>query len=152
MQNGENSHRRGGTYKSARACFAYALSSFSNFKTLETPHRADSRNPHMALREPQFRSSGDPKEGSDAEVLEELEADVKDMAKKLLHYRSTLPVQLKSKFTSILSSQRPPNLEFVSGSDPQASGDSGQFSFFFFFFFFCFLKKIWLKEKKSVTT
>lgn len=96
----------------------------------------------MALREPQFRSSGDPKEVSDAEELEELEADVKDMAKKLLHYRTTLPVQLKSKFTSILSSQRPPNLEFVSGSEPQASGDSGQFSVFFFFF----LNKVWLLQ------
>ena len=71
----------------------------------------------MALKEPQFRSSGDPMEESDAEELEELEADAKDMAQKLLHYRTTLPVQLKSTFTSILSSQRPPFLEFVSGSD-----------------------------------
>ncbi|XP_034709531.1 uncharacterized protein LOC117932395 isoform X2 [Vitis riparia] len=77
----------------------------------------------MALKDPQFRSSGDPMEGYDAEELEELEADVKEMAKKVRHYRTTLPDQLKATFTSILSSQRPPFLEFVSGSEPEASGE-----------------------------
>ncbi|KAL6323084.1 hypothetical protein AAG906_027339 [Vitis piasezkii] len=77
----------------------------------------------MALKDPQFRSSGDPMEGSDAEELEELEADVKEMAKKVHHYRTTLPDQLKATFTSILPSQRPPFLEFVSGSEPEASGE-----------------------------
>ncbi|KAL6323500.1 hypothetical protein AAG906_039075 [Vitis piasezkii] len=77
----------------------------------------------MALKDPQFRSSGDPMEGSDAEELEELEADVKEMAQKVRHYRTTLPDQLKATFTSILSSQRPPFLEFVSGSEPEASGE-----------------------------
>ncbi|XP_034708759.1 uncharacterized protein LOC117931798 isoform X2 [Vitis riparia] len=62
-------------------------------------------------------------EGSDAEELEELEADVKEMAQKVRHYRTTLPDQLKATFTSILSSQRPPFLEFVSGSEPEASGE-----------------------------
>ncbi|RVW67826.1 hypothetical protein CK203_060981 [Vitis vinifera] len=83
----------------------------------------------MALKDPQFRSSGDPMEGSDAEELEELEADVKEMAQKVRHYRTTLPDQLKATFTSILSSQRPPFLEFVSGSEPEASGEPnpGQF-------------------------
>ncbi|KAL6323145.1 hypothetical protein AAG906_027419 [Vitis piasezkii] len=68
-------------------------------------------------------------EGSDAEELEELEADVKEMAQKVRHYRTTLPDQLKATFTSILSSQRPPFLEFVSGSEPEASGEPkpGQF-------------------------
>ena len=105
----------------------------------------------MALKEPQFQSSDDPMEESDAEELEELEADVKDMAQKLLHYRTTLPVQLKSTFTSILSSQRPPFLEFVSGSDLEAAGqsDSGQFGvsgsplllFFLFSLFFVSWRK-----------
>ena len=125
---------------------------FSNFKTLETPHYTDSRidqqDPRMALKDPQFRSSGDPMEGSDAEELEELEADVKEMAQKVRHYRTTLPDQLKATFTSILSSQRPPFLEFVSGSEPEASGEPnpGQFRgywfphpFFFFFSVFRFL-------------
>ncbi|KAL6323111.1 hypothetical protein AAG906_027375 [Vitis piasezkii] len=62
-------------------------------------------------------------EGSDAEELEELEADVKEMAQKVRHYRTSLPDQLKATFTSILSSQRPPFLEFVSGSEPEASGE-----------------------------
>ena len=46
----------------------------------------------MAMKEPQFRSSGDPMEEFDAEELEELEAVVKDMAQKLLHYRTAIPV------------------------------------------------------------
>ncbi|RVW59045.1 hypothetical protein CK203_106740 [Vitis vinifera] len=49
----------------------------------------------MALKDPQFRSSGDPMEGSDAEELEELEAGVKEMAQKVRHYRTTLPDQLR---------------------------------------------------------
>ncbi|KAL6323087.1 hypothetical protein AAG906_027344 [Vitis piasezkii] len=65
----------------------------------------------MALKDPQFRSSGDPMEGSD------------EMSQKVRHYRTTLPDQLKATFTSILSSQRPPFLEFVSGSEPEASGE-----------------------------
>ena len=105
----------------------------------------------MALKEPQFWSSGDPMEESDAEELEELEADVKDMAQKLLHYRTTLLVQLKSTFTSVLSSQRPHFLEFVSGSDLEAAGESnsGQFGvsgsplvlLFFFSLFFVSWRK-----------
>ena len=108
----------------------------------------------MALKDPQFRSSGDPMEGSDAEELEELEADVKEMAQKVRHYRTTLPDQLKATFTSILSSQRPPFLEFVSGSEPEASGEPnpGQFRGYwfphpFFFFFLCFSFPVWLLRK-----
>ncbi|KAK9279955.1 hypothetical protein L1049_013639 [Liquidambar formosana] len=46
--------------------------------------------------------------------VEMLESQVKQMAHKILHYRTTLPDQLKTAFSSILTVQRPfflfPNL------------------------------------------
>ncbi|CAK9319061.1 unnamed protein product [Citrullus colocynthis] len=39
--------------------------------------------------------------------LEELELEVKQMAQRILHYRSTLSAQLKSSFFSLLESSRP---------------------------------------------
>ncbi|XP_030928253.1 uncharacterized protein LOC115954522 [Quercus lobata] len=41
------------------------------------------------------------------EENEELERDVKQMAEKLLQYRTTLPDHLRSTFTSVLTAQRP---------------------------------------------
>ncbi|KAH7577897.1 hypothetical protein JRO89_XS01G0313200 [Xanthoceras sorbifolium] len=55
--------------------------------------------------------------------LEKLESDVKQMAQKILEYRTTLPDQLKNTFALILSAQRPalPGIEFV--SEPGPSGE-----------------------------
>ncbi|KAL5792439.1 hypothetical protein ACOSP7_001033 [Xanthoceras sorbifolium] len=55
--------------------------------------------------------------------LEKLESDVKQMAQKILEYRTTLPDQLKNTFALILSAQRPalPGIEFV--SEPGLSGE-----------------------------
>ncbi|CAN6711033.1 unnamed protein product [Malus baccata var. baccata] len=50
---------------------------------------------------------------------EELERQVDEMAKKVLEYRATLPVQLKNTVASILSVQRP---VFLDGSGPGTSG------------------------------
>lgn len=41
------------------------------------------------------------------EENEELERDVKQMAEKLLQYRTTLPDHLRSTFSSVLTAQRP---------------------------------------------
>ncbi|TQD97649.1 hypothetical protein C1H46_016756 [Malus baccata] len=46
---------------------------------------------------------------------EELERQVDEMAKKVLEYRATLPVQLKNTVASILAVQRP---VFLDGSGP----------------------------------
>ncbi|KAM1053131.1 hypothetical protein FF1_000644 [Malus domestica] len=50
---------------------------------------------------------------------EELERQVDEMAKKVLEYRATLPVQLKNTVASILAVQRP---VFLDGSGPGTSG------------------------------
>ncbi|XP_010670546.2 uncharacterized protein LOC104887580 [Beta vulgaris subsp. vulgaris] len=50
-------------------------------------------------------SSSDNEE--DEETEKKLEEEVKEMVKKVEEYRSTLPNQLKSSLSSILSSQRP---------------------------------------------
>ncbi|KAM7261148.1 hypothetical protein ACFE04_026623 [Oxalis oulophora] len=46
-------------------------------------------------------------ESEPEEDLEMVESEVKQMAVKILEYRDTLPDQLKTSFTSLLSSQRP---------------------------------------------
>ncbi|XP_057463846.1 uncharacterized protein LOC130753693 [Actinidia eriantha] len=43
----------------------------------------------------------------DDEELEKLEADVSEMAEKILEYRTTLPDQLKNALASTLAAQRP---------------------------------------------
>lgn len=58
------------------------------------------------------------------EEVEKLEAEVNEMAQKILNYRTTLPDQLKSTLASILVSQRPvigTNLDSVPESQPGTS-------------------------------
>ncbi|KAK9273312.1 hypothetical protein L1049_018119 [Liquidambar formosana] len=55
--------------------------------------------------------------------VEMLESQVKQMAHKILHYRTTLPDQLKTAFSSILTVQRPLLPLPESGSEPGPSGD-----------------------------
>ncbi|XVE77133.1 hypothetical protein DITRI_Ditri13aG0037400 [Diplodiscus trichospermus] len=57
------------------------------------------------------------------ENLEELEAEVKKMAEKILEYRSTIPDQLKTTLGSILSTQRPNLPGIDGGSEPGPSGE-----------------------------
>ncbi|KAA8520627.1 hypothetical protein F0562_014883 [Nyssa sinensis] len=61
---------------------------------------------------------------SELEELEKLEADVKQMAQKILEYRATLPDQLKNTLASILASQRPVVATHLEDwSEPGISGD-----------------------------
>lgn len=55
------------------------------------------------------------------EEIEKIEAEVKEMGEKILNYRTTLPLQLKSSLSSILAAQRPIILptHFDSGSESQ---------------------------------
>lgn len=62
-------------------------------------------------------SFGEDRDEGELEDLEKLEADVEEMARNILHYRTTLPDRLKETFITVLASQRPflPVLE--SGSE-----------------------------------
>ncbi|KAB5569184.1 hypothetical protein DKX38_002977 [Salix brachista] len=66
----------------------------------------------------------------EAEELERLETQVKQIAKKILEYRATLPDQLKTTVASLPSSQRPILPDCDSGTDPGPPGelnpDSGE--------------------------
>ncbi|KAL3517158.1 hypothetical protein ACH5RR_024060 [Cinchona calisaya] len=64
-------------------------------------------------------------QSKEEEEVEKLEAEVKEMAQKILNYRTTLPRQLKSTLSSFLASQRPilPTL-FDSGSESQPGPSS----------------------------
>ncbi|CAA7017364.1 unnamed protein product [Microthlaspi erraticum] len=53
--------------------------------------------------------------------LEELESEVRQMAKKISEYRQTLPDHLRNTLDSALSSHRPVFPNYGSGSDPQPS-------------------------------
>ncbi|KAM7508662.1 hypothetical protein LguiA_019115 [Lonicera macranthoides] len=56
--------------------------------------------------------------------VKNLEAEVNQMAEKILQYRSTLPDQLKTTLASILAAQRPVVLtRFDDGSEPCPSSD-----------------------------
>uniref|UniRef100_A0A5B6YUL1 Uncharacterized protein n=1 Tax=Davidia involucrata TaxID=16924 RepID=A0A5B6YUL1_DAVIN len=58
------------------------------------------------------------------EELDKLEADVKQMAQKILEYRATLPDQVKNTLASIIDSQRPVVATHLDeGSEPGPSGD-----------------------------
>uniref|UniRef100_A0A2N9FIR8 Uncharacterized protein n=1 Tax=Fagus sylvatica TaxID=28930 RepID=A0A2N9FIR8_FAGSY len=57
--------------------------------------------------------------GSSEDEVEKLESDVKQMAQKLLEYRTTLPDQLRSILTSVLTAQRP---VFPDPSEPPNPG------------------------------
>uniref|UniRef100_A0A6N2MBN8 Uncharacterized protein n=1 Tax=Salix viminalis TaxID=40686 RepID=A0A6N2MBN8_SALVM len=58
----------------------------------------------------------------EAEELERLETQVKQIAKKILEYRATLPDQLKTTVASLPSSQRPISPDCDSGTDPGPPG------------------------------
>ncbi|KDP28637.1 hypothetical protein JCGZ_14408 [Jatropha curcas] len=61
----------------------------------------------------------------EAEELERLESEAKEMAKKILEYRSTFPNQLEVTLASVLSAQRPFLPSMDSGSD---LGPAGEFN------------------------
>ncbi|KAH8488653.1 hypothetical protein Peur_059696 [Populus x canadensis] len=81
-----------------------------------------SNNPTEIIRSPEKPESGFEEE-EEVEKLEKLETEVKQMAKKILEYRTTLPDQLKTTVASLLSSQRPVLPHLDSGSDPGPSGE-----------------------------
>lgn len=77
-------------------------------------------------------------EGGEEEV-QKLEEEVKEMAQKILDYRTTLPDQLKSTLVSVLAAQRPViHTHFDSGSE-SISGTSSDPHQGIFLGFFCFL-------------
>ncbi|PNT03675.1 hypothetical protein POPTR_014G083100v4 [Populus trichocarpa] len=82
-----------------------------------------SNNPTEIIRSPEKWESRFEEEEEEVEKLEKLETEVKQMAKKILEYRTTLPDQLKTTVASLLSSQRPVLRHFDSGSDPGSSGE-----------------------------
>ncbi|KAJ6879391.1 hypothetical protein NC652_032847 [Populus alba x Populus x berolinensis] len=81
-----------------------------------------SNNSTETIRSPEKPESGFEEE-EEVDKLEKLETEVKQMAKKILEYRTTLPDQLKTTVASLLSSQRPVLPHFDSGSDPGPSGE-----------------------------
>ncbi|GFZ06856.1 hypothetical protein Acr_18g0010260 [Actinidia rufa] len=68
----------------------------------------------------------------DDEELEKLEADVSEMAEKILEYRTTLPDQLKNAIASTLAAQRPvfPTRN-TDGSEPGPSGNPNPGTFLY---------------------
>ncbi|KAF9668953.1 hypothetical protein SADUNF_Sadunf14G0057100 [Salix dunnii] len=84
-----------------------------------------SNNPAQIIRSPEKPESESDIEEEDEEMekLEKLETEVKQMAKKILEHRTTLPDQLKTTVASLLSSQRPILPHFDSSSDPGPSGE-----------------------------
>ncbi|KAK9273156.1 hypothetical protein L1049_017963 [Liquidambar formosana] len=78
----------------------------------------------MSLNEPpQTLQPGSSEDETELQEVEMLESQVKQMAHKILHYRKTLPDQLKTTFSSILAAQRPLLPLPESGSEPGPSGD-----------------------------
>ena len=84
-----------------------------------------SNNPAQIIRSPEKPESESEIEEEDEEMekLEKLETEVRQMAKKILEHRTTLPDQLKTTVASLLSSQRPILPHFDSCSDPGTSGE-----------------------------
>ncbi|KAK4746478.1 hypothetical protein SAY87_012790 [Trapa incisa] len=66
-------------------------------------------------------SVSEPGDAEMEEDLEQLELEVKNMAEKILHYRSTLPEKLKNAFALVASAHRPEFPQIDSGSEPSAS-------------------------------
>lgn len=88
----------------------------------------------------------DEEEGGEEEEVQKLEEEVKEMAQKILDYRTTLPDQLKSTLVSVLAAQRPViHTHFDSGSE-SISGTSSDPHPGIFLGFFCFL---WLGFSSS---
>ena len=68
----------------------------------------------------------------DDEELEKLESDVKEMAEKILEYRTTLPDQLKNALASTLAAQRPVfSNRITDGSEPGPSGNPNPGTFLY---------------------
>ncbi|KAB1207469.1 hypothetical protein CJ030_MR7G012487 [Morella rubra] len=67
------------------------------------------------------RNSGSGSEDEELEKLEKLESNVKEMAHKILEYRSTLPDQLRTTLASVLTAQRPVLPDWL---EPGLSGDA----------------------------
>lgn len=78
----------------------------------------------QALDSPNHNSQQDEDEEEENYEVKNLEAEVNQMAEKILQYRSTLPDQLKTTLASILAAQRPVVLtRFDDGSEPCPSSD-----------------------------
>jgi hypothetical protein len=103
-----------------------------------------SNNPTEIIWSPEKRESRFEEEEEEVEKLEKLETEVKQMAKKILEYRTTLPDQLKTTVASLLSSQRPVLRHFDSGSDPGSSGELNP-GWLAIVFSFRVLNVIWVK-------
>lgn len=71
--------------------------------------------------------------------LEQLESDVRQMAKKISEYRQTLPDHLRNTLDSALSSHRPVFPNFGSGSDPLPSSRLTIAGSFFHYFDFVYV-------------
>ncbi|KAJ9188341.1 hypothetical protein P3X46_003706 [Hevea brasiliensis] len=117
------------------------LKYFSKFKNPKCPPKSAPINAHLLyITDPNMdketldtavgttRGPGEPEsipeveeeeeeEEVEVEELEKLESEAKEMAKRILEYRATLPDQLKATLASILSAQRPVLPEMDSGSD-----------------------------------
>jgi hypothetical protein len=103
-----------------------------------------SNNTTEIIRSPEKRESRFEEEEEEVEKLEKLETEVKQMAKKILECRTTLPDQLKTTVASLLSSQRPVLRHFDSGSDPGPSGELNP-GWLAIVFSFRVLNVIWVK-------
>lgn len=110
-----------------------------------------SNNPAQIIRSPEKPESESDIEEEDEEMekLEKLETEVKQMAKKILEHRTTLPDQLKTTVASLLSSQRPILPHFDSSSDPGTSGELNP-GWLAIVFSVRVLNVIWVKFLKNV--
>lgn len=80
-------------------------------------------------------------EEEEEEEVEKLEADVKEMAHKILEYRATLPDQLRTTLASALAAQRPVSPDGL-GLAPSGAPNTGHVSRFSSFFYFWV--RLWL--------
>lgn len=92
----------------------------------------------------------DEEEGGEEEEVQKLEEEVKEMAQKILDYRTTLPDQLKSTLLSVLAAQRPViHTHFDSGSE-SISGTSSDPHPGIFLGFFCFLWLVFFSSENKI--
>lgn len=78
-------------------------------------------------------------EEEEEEEVQKLEEEVKEMAQKILDYRTTLPDQLKSTLASVLTAQRPVIHTHFDSVSESISGTSSDPNPGIFLGFFCFL-------------
>lgn len=86
------------------------------------------QRPHQSIGGPLpvQASVREPEDAEMGEDLEEIESEVKLMAEKILHYRNTLPEQLKNAFALLASAHRPGFPQVEHGSEPGPSGTPHQ--------------------------